>query len=239
MEDFSKKDLAMKAAVKKLILFALLIGAFIFLFYYFRLSDYFTLQKLQQNHEYLKSFVNRHYIFSVFLYIGIFSMSLACGLPIVMPLALVGGFLYGVIFGLLFAGISCLIGSVTSFLILRYVMVHWIRGWHNERIERFNTQVQKYGYSYLLILHFLSVIPMFVINLLAAVAKVKLRTVIWVTILGTLPLNLLCVIAGQQLSTIHSIKDIFSPTIIVLLFILALVAIAPLIFKKMRGSFGI
>jgi uncharacterized membrane protein YdjX (TVP38/TMEM64 family) len=229
----------MKAAVKKLLILALLVGAFIFLFYYFRLSDYFTLQKLQDNHKYLKDFVTRHYILSVIIYIGFYSITLACGLPVVMPLALIGGFLYGVVFGLLYAGASCLVGSIVSFLILRYIVAHWIRGWHNERIEKFNAQVQKYGYSYLLILHFLSVIPLFVINLLAAVAKVKLITVMWVTIIGTLPLNLLCVIAGQQLSTIHSFKDIFSPTIIILLFILALVAIAPLIFKKLRGSFGI
>lgn len=229
----------MKAAVKKLLILCLLIGAFIFLFYYFRLSDYFTLQKLQDNHKYLKDFVTRHYILSVIIYIGFYSITLACGLPVVMPLALIGGFLYGVVFGLLYAGASCLVGSIVSFLILRYIVAHWIRGWHNERIEKFNAQVQKYGYSYLLILHFLSVIPLFVINLLAAVAKVKLITVMWVTIIGTLPLNLLCVIAGQQLSTIHSFKDIFSPTIIILLFILALVAIAPLIFKRLRGSFGI
>lgn len=229
----------MKAAVKKLLILCLLIGAFIFLFYYFRLSDYFTLQKLQDNHKYLKDFVTRHYMLSVIIYIGFYSITLACGLPVVMPLALIGGFLYGVVFGLLYAGASCLVGSIVSFLILRYIVAHWIRGWHNERIEKFNAQVQKYGYSYLLILHFLSVIPLFVINLLAAVAKVKLITVMWVTIIGTLPLNLLCVIAGQQLSTIHSFKDIFSPTIIILLFILALVAIAPLIFKKLRGSFGI
>lgn len=229
----------MKASVKKLLFCALLIGAFIFLFYYLRLSDYFTLKKLQENHAYLKGFVHSHYLISVFVYIGIFSLTLAAGLPIVMPLALIGGFLYGGVFGLLYASVSCLIGSVVSFLILRYVMVHWIRGWHNERVDRFNAQVQKYGYSYLLILHFLSVIPMSVINLLAAVANVKLRTVMWVTMLGTLPLNVLCVIAGQQLSTIHSIKDIFSPTIIILLFVLALVAIAPLVFKKLRGSFGI
>lgn len=229
----------MKPAVKKLMLFALLFGAFVFLFYYLSLSDYFTLKKLQANHAYLKNFVSNHYFLSVLIYISVYSLTLACGLPIVMPLALIGGFLYGVVFGLLYAGISCLFGSVISFLILRYVVAHWIRGWHNDRVDRFNAQVQKYGYSYLLILHFLSVIPMFVINLLAAVAKVKLRTVMWVTILGTLPLNLLCVIAGQQLSTIHSLKDIFSPTIITLLSILAVVAIAPLVFKKMRGSFGI
>ena len=197
-----------------------LVGFLIF-FYYARVGDYFTLEHLHENHRFLKQFVTNHYLISVFIYVGIYSLLLACALPVVMPLALIGGFLYGMVGGLGYASLSCLLGSVVSFLVLRYVVAHWIRGWHNQRIEEFNHQVQKYGYSYLLMLHFLSIIPLFVINLLAAVANVPLFTVIWVTALGTLPLNFLCVMAGQQLSTIHSFKDIFTPTIVILLLLLA------------------
>lgn len=218
----------MKFPFKKIIIFAILLTAFIIFYYYFRISDYFTLTKLKENHQILKSFVEKHYLLSVFMYIGTYSILIACALPIVMPLALIGGFLYGLPLGLLYAGVSCLIGSIVTFLALRHIVGHWIRDWHNERIDQFNKQVQKYGYSYLLILHFLSVVPMFVINLLAAMAKVPLFTVIWVTIVGTFPLNFLCVYAGRQLSSINSFNQIFSPTIIALLCLLVVAACAPL-----------
>lgn len=229
----------MKLPSKKIIILllaALAIGIF---FYFTRVSDYFTLEKLQANNGYLKHFVNTHYLFSVLLYIGIFSGSVACGLPFVMPLALVGGFLYGIAGGLMYAGVSCLIGSIVSFLVLRYVVAHWIRGWHNQRIEQFNQQVQKYGYSYLLMLHFLSIIPMFVINLLASVANVPLLTVCWVTVIGTLPLNFLSVMAGQQLSSIRSFNDIFSTKIMILLGLLAALSCAPILIRKIKGSLGV
>ena len=229
----------MKLRTKNIIILIAALAAVIIFFYYFRISDYFTIEKLKENNLFLKSFVQKHYMLSVLIYIGTYSTLIACALPIVMPLALIGGFLYGLTFGLLYAGVSCLIGSIVTFLALRHFVGHWIRDWHNERIDRFNKQIQKYGYSYLLILHFLSIVPMFVINLLAAMAKVPLFTVIWVTMLGTLPLNLLCVYAGRQLSSIHSFNEIFSPTIIILLCLLALFACAPLFLKKIKGSLGV
>lgn len=229
----------MKFLTKKTFIFLALIAGFIFLFYYLQLSEYFTLKKLQEHHFLLKNFVQSHYIFSVLIYMCVYSILIACGLPIIIPLSLLGGFLYGILFGVICAGASCLIGSIISFLVLRYVVVHWVAHWHNERIEKFNQQINKYGYNYLVMLHFLSVIPLFVINLLAAIAKVPLITVIWVTIIGTFPLNLLCVIAGKQLSTIKSFKDIFSPTIIFALIILACIAFAPILIKKLRGKVSV
>lgn len=229
----------MKFKKRKLILYGLLAILVLIIIYFVKFSDYFTLEKLQENHRFLTEFVHDNYLFSVFIYIGIYSLLLACAMPVVMPMALIGGFLYGIFWGLLYAGTSCLIGSIVSFLILRYVVSHWIRGWHDARITKFNEQIQKYGYSYLLMLHFLSVIPLFVINLLAAIANVPLTTIIWVTLIGTFPLNALCVFAGRQLSSIHSFKDIFSPTIMILLALLALVAVAPLLIKKIKGSLGV
>jgi len=224
----------------KKIVFLIVLGVAIIIFgYYAAYSDVFTFSKLKENHLFLKQFVQNHYLLSVIIYIGLYSLFIACALPFVMPFALIGGFLYGAVFGLMYASISCLIGSLISFLVLRYLIVHWVRNWHSPRIDSFNQQIQKYGYSYLLMLHFLTVVPMFVINMVAAMAKVPLFTVIWVTLIGTFPLNLLCVIAGKQLSRIHSVKEIFSPQIMILLALLAGVAIAPIIIRKIKGSLGV
>ena len=229
----------MKFFSRKMILGIVALIALVSIFYFFQLSDFFTLGKIKEHHLFLKQFVYERYILSVLIYISIYSLLLACGLPIVMPLAFIGGFLYGILLGIVYATLSCLLGSMISYMVLRFVVVHWIADWHNERIERFNLQIQKYGYSYLLILHFLSIIPLFVINLLAAVANVPLKTIVWVTIFGTLPLNILCVFAGQQLSTVHSFRDIFSPFIIILLILLVCAALVPLFIKKIRGKFGV
>ncbi len=226
-------------SIKKLLVFLCIFLACILFAYYFGLSDYVTLKRIQDHHAILQQFVCMHYLLSVIIYIAIFSICISCALPIVMPFALVGGFLYGFALGVLYAGISCLIGSIASFLVMRYVIAYWIRDWHNARVDKFHLQVQKYGYWYLIILHFLSIIPLFVINLLAAIANVPLIKLIGITILGTLPLNVLCAFAGQRLSSIHSFGEIFSPTIICALLLLALIACAPLFIEKLRKVFGV
>lgn len=223
-------------STRTLIFTLLVIGAVLLFINYQALANFFTLEQLKRNNECLALYVKDHYVVSVLVYVALFSIIVACGLPLILPLSLIGGFLYGLIPGLIFATLSCLIGSMFSFIVLRYVISDWVRGWHNERINQFNQQVRKYGYSYLLMLHFLSVIPIFVINLLAAVAKVPLKTVAWVTILGTFPLNFLCVMAGRELSTITSFKDIFSPTILFFLALLVLIAVFPIIMRKLKWS---
>ena len=92
---------------------AILASIFI-LFYWIGVAEYFTLQNLQKNHLFLKAYVHDHYLLSVSIYIALFSGLLACGLPIVIPMALIGGFLYGLYWGIFYASASCLIGSVTS-----------------------------------------------------------------------------------------------------------------------------
>lgn len=227
----------MKLFSSRTIIFILLgIIALLVFINYQALANFFTIEQLKKNNECLAVYVKDHYFFSVLAYIAVFSIMVACGLPLIFPLSLIGGFLYGLIPGLLFATLSCLIGSLFSFIVLRYVVSDWVRSWHNERIDRFNQQINKYGYNYLLMLHFLSVVPIFVINLLAAIAKVPLRTVAWVTVLGTLPLNFLCVMAGKELSTITSFKDIFSPTILLLLAILVVIALVPMVIRKIKGG---
>lgn len=229
----------MKLPSNKTLFILLLVAAFIIGAYFLGASDYLSLAQFQKHNTYFKECVTNHYFASIVVYVGIFTMVMACGLPIAMPLAMIGGFLYGTFLGLVLAMLSCLIGSIISYLVLRYVVVHWIEHWHSDRIERLHVQLQKYGYSYLLVLHFLSVIPMFVINLLAAIANVPLAIIIGITLIGTFPFNVLCVIAGQQLSTITSFKDIFSPTILVLLGILILFACLPLFIKKIKGLLGV
>lgn len=203
---------------------------------YQALSNFFTIEQLKKNNECLAVYVHDHYVFSVLLYITFFTAIVACGLPLIFPLSLIGGFLYGLIPGLIFATLSCVLGSLFCFLVLRYVMGDWVKNWHNERINRFNHKLNRYGHSYLLTLHFLSVVPIFVINLLAAVAKVPLKTVVWVTLVGTLPLNFLSVMAGKKLSAINSYSDIFSPPILLLLALLVLIAFLPVLARKLKGN---
>ena len=215
-----------------------IVAALIFIAYYAGLGSYFSLERIKEHQHTFSGFVTDHYATSLFLYISIYVVLLICALPIIAPMTLLGGYLYGYI-AILYALFACLMGSVITFLIIRFFLAGWIRSWHAEKLEQFNEQMERYGPSYLLMLQFLSVIPLFLINVLAAISHVSFKTVCWTTVVGCLPLITLLVIGGRQLSVINSVGELFSPTVMVILGLLALLACAPILMrwiKKMMGK---
>jgi len=216
----------------------LILAALIFIVYYAGLGNYFSIEKMKEHQHTFSGFVTNHYPSSVLLYITIYIVLLACALPIIAPMTLLGGYLYGYM-AIAYALFACLAGSALTFLIIRYFLARWIRGWHNDKLDQFNAQMQRYGPSYLLMLQFLSVIPLFLINVLSAISHVSFKTVCWTTVVGCLPLITLLVFGGRKLSTINSVGELFSPTVMVILALLALLACAPILVRWFKSKMGI
>jgi uncharacterized membrane protein YdjX (TVP38/TMEM64 family) len=105
---------------------------------------------------------------------------------------------------------------------------------YGKRFDKFQERVKKDGASYLLTLHFLSILPYFMINLIAALADMPYITVFWVTLLGSVPLIVVYSLAAHELATICSARDIFSPGVIIALILLALCALLPMLIKRIK-----
>lgn len=198
------------------------------------LTKYFSLSYLQASSHYFKEFLEEYYWSSATVYIGSYALLIAAGFPSVAPLTLLGGFLFGALPGALYAILGGTIGSIITFVLIRYLFGPILQKKYKERLEKFNKQVHEHGSSYLLMLHFLSVVPYVVINSLAALTNISFWTFFWTTIIGSVPLSLIYSFAGLQLSTVKSVRDIFSPTLIILLFLLILLALLPIVIKRYR-----
>src|SRR5690606_5224774 len=88
--------------------------------------------------------------------------------------------------------------------------------------------IERDGWRYLLTLRLLPVFPFFLVNLLAGLIALPLRTFYWVSQLGMLPGTLVYVYAGTQLARIDSLADVLSPG---LLSALVLLGLLPLLAK--------
>jgi uncharacterized membrane protein YdjX (TVP38/TMEM64 family) len=111
---------------------------------------------------------------------------------------------------------------------VRYLIGSYIQKKYRDQLASFNRALASGQVSYLLAIHFIAIIPFPLINLLAALTHVPLWTFIWTTAVGILPGSLIYAFAGNQLTTIHSLKDIFSFNIMVAFVLLALLALLPL-----------
>lgn len=215
-----------------LILFG--VSSLIVMVYNSGIGSYFTLENMKIQSVYFQQLLAHSYFKVVIYYCLIYTILITLTLPVVGPLTILGGYLFGLFPGFLFALFCACLGSTCSFLCLRYFFSSLIRNRYKAKLERFNEKIKVYGFSYLLTLHLLSVVPYVVINALAALANVPLGAFLWTTIVGSIPLIFIYALAGQQLGTIESMRDILSPHIILMLAMLAGLALIPMILKRFK-----
>ena len=196
-------------------------------------TQYLSLDYLSSQKDTLKWYVEFHYTRSVVYYLLLYAFVIACAVPAVAPLTMFAGFLFGVVPGACYALIGSTAGATVSFFVVRYVLKNTIQRRYRPQIKEFNEKLGTQGRaSYLLTLQFLSVIPFFVINTLAALAHVSLYTFVWTTIVGSIPIVFLYAFAGRQLIHITSIKDIFTIPVIAVFVLLVGCALLPIIVRS-------
>ncbi len=193
--------------------------------------NYLTLDALKAHSSYYQGFVDRHYFVTVLLYCSIYASLIAVGVPATPLMTLLGGFLFGAFPGFIYALTSAVVGVVTTFLVIRYFLAKLLSVKYQKQLDQFQEKIKQYGYTYLLSLHLLMVIPYFIITTLAALAEVPLFTFAWTALIGSAPLLAVYSYAGRHLGSIESIKDVVSPGIMAILVMLGLLALLPIIIK--------
>ena len=199
----------------------------------FNLLSCISLQWVKVHSASLKTLVKANYLQSVALYCLFYATIISFGIPGVAPLTILGGYLFGII-GIIYALAGATLGCLCGFFIMRYLLGRTIRRRYAKQLEQFQRLIQRYGASYLLMIHYSSVIPFFFINTFAALADVPIFMFIWTTILGSMPLLSIYALAGRELGKIRTIGGIFSPAVIALLVLLALLAVLPVLIKRSK-----
>lgn len=217
---------------KKLIVVAALIVA-VACMYVFLLRPYLTLQALKEHSIAMRLFAHNNPILSVVLYIAVYVCAALCAFPIAALLTLTGGFLFGTYYAVVYATIGATIGAISAFLLTRYFFGNWLQVKFALALRRFNQELEVHGSSYLLSVRLIAVIPFFLVNVCAGLTRVPLSLFIITTMIGVIPAECVFAFAGNQLATIDSMSDVFSYNIVGVLFLLAILALLPVVFKKM------
>jgi len=216
----------------RLIVFCIFI-LLIVLFYYFGLGKYLAFENIKQNRLLLQKAIERSYLKAVAGFMGIYIGLTAFTLPFAVLLTIVSGFLFGTFWGAIYSCISATIGSSISFLLVKYLLGHWLTATCGLRLKNFREECKRYGYSYLLSIHFASVVPLFIINIFASMANVSYWTFLWTTAVGIFPGFLVYSFAGRQFMKINKISDILSWKIFIAFLCLALLSMMPVIIRKL------
>ncbi len=222
------------SSIKRLILLIIFAG-FIIGLRFTSIGSQLTLENLQANAARLRDFSDGHFLVSVIAFILIYIIVTGFSLPGALILTLAGGFLYKTLLAVVFVNIGATIGATLAFVFARYIAGTWIQVKYADKLSGFNMELEKNGPSYLLTMRLIPIFPFFLINILAGLTRISLKTFVWTTSLGILPGSLVYSYAGQQLGNIHNVKDIFTTRILLAFLLLAGFAILPALIRKLRN----
>ena len=153
-------------------------------------------------------------------YFVVFALLAALCLPGALLLMLAGGATFGLVWGSLLATLASTCGATLTLLAARRLLRPWVERRHAQRLDDFSRALAPDASLYLLSLRLLPVIPYALVNLLAGVTQVPLRTFFWTGFVGMLPGTVAYVNAGRELGRLESLSGLLEPGVIAALVVL-------------------
>ena len=189
-----------------------------------------SFESIKRNSLWLKQQAELNRATTIVCYLSGYIGLVVCSLPGVSLANIMGGFLFGFFMGVLCIVVAATLGATIFFLMIRYVIGDIIQAKYAQKLLHFNQKIAQNGWVYLLLLRCIPLIPFFLVNILAAMTTIKLRTFVWTTAVGVLPSAIIFAYIGTQFMTINSLNDIFSFSLVsAFLGLLALVLIPVII----------
>ncbi len=201
-----------------------------------------TFQAFAENHEMIAAWVDRHGVLAVGAFVVLYFIAVTFSLPGAVWMTLIGGYLFGVVVGTVYVVVAATLGATAIFLLARYVLGDaWRRRVAGPTFRRLEAGFRDHAFSYLLVLRLIPIFPFWLVNLVPAFAGVSLRTYILGTFLGIIPGTVVYISLGNGLGAVLAKGEkpglgvIFDPAVIGPLIGLAVLALLPVAYKKLRS----
>ncbi|WP_022707907.1 TVP38/TMEM64 family protein [Paracoccus zeaxanthinifaciens] len=158
---------------------------------------------------------------SLLFFVLIVGIGASLPLPVIVPMALIGGAVFGFWLAMALVVAGTMIAALLTFALGRYWLNGPVRRLMGARADRLDARVAENGLLALLSLRLTPGLPFFVLNLLSGLSRMTMRGYAAVTALGVLPNSAILVAAGTQIAEIERVRDIVGPRIIAIVAMLA------------------
>ena len=213
-------------------------------FFAFGLNRYLTFETLRENRALLSSFVAEHALMASLLYVAIYTAVVALSVPGGAVLTIAGGFLFGAFAGAALVVIAATLGATLLFLIAKTALGDPLRARAGPFLKKMEAGFRENALSYLLVLRLIPLFPFFVVNLVPAFLGVSLRTYVLGTFVGIIPGSFVYASVGAGLGSVFDRAEVFSPAsvltpeVVTALVGLALLALLPVAYRKLKARHG-
>lgn len=221
---------------------------------------YLSLEAISDNREALKSAVADAYVQTILIYMAVYAVAVALSLPGGAVLTVLGGFLFGPVWGGAITVVAASIGAVVIFLVARTSLGEPLAARAGPWLDRLRGGFQDNALSYLLFLRLVPVFPFWLVNLAPAFLGVPVRTYVIGTVIGIIPGTYAFTFVGAGLDSIIAeqravyqdclasgahdcsfsldTSAIVTPELLLAFGALGLVSLLPVAFKRWRKTKG-
>jgi pyruvate/2-oxoglutarate dehydrogenase complex dihydrolipoamide dehydrogenase (E3) component/uncharacterized membrane protein YdjX (TVP38/TMEM64 family) len=158
------------------------------------------------------------------VYVGVTGLSL----PGATVMTLLGGAIFGLLWGTVLISFASTIGATLAFLASRFLLHDWVQAKFGEKLKPINEGVAKEGAFYLFALRLVPAFPFVAINLLMGLTPIRTWTYFWVSQAGMLAGTLVYVYAGTKLGEFRISFGLLAA--------FALLGIFPLVAKRVMDA---
>jgi uncharacterized membrane protein YdjX (TVP38/TMEM64 family) len=213
-------------------------------FFVFDLGRFLSFEALRENRAALLNWVDTYGIVAALIYMLIYAVAIAFSLPGGAVLTITGGFLFGSVWGTACVIFAATAGATALFLIAKTSFGDALRAKAGPALQRMQDGFQEGALSYLLVLRLVPLFPFFLVNLVPAFLGVSLRVYVIGTFIGIIPGTFVFATVGAGLGSVFdqggefSAAGILTPQIITALIGLAVLALIPVVYKKIKARSG-
>jgi uncharacterized membrane protein YdjX (TVP38/TMEM64 family) len=205
------------------------------------LHRYLSFEVLRDHREALLTWVQQNGLLAALVYMTVYAVAVAFSLPGGLVLSITGGFLFGTLLGSLYILIGATVGATALFMIAKSALGDFLRAKAGPWLQKMEAGFREHALSYLLVLRLVPLFPFFVVNLVPAFLGVPLSTYVIGTFFGIMPGVFVFASVGAGLGSIFDKGEAFSaagiltPQIVMALLGLAILALIPVIYKKIKA----
>lgn len=226
--------------VRRIVPIAVLIAGFV-AFFALDLDRFVSLEALKENRETLRMLVSDNGIVAILTFGAIYAVVIAFSLPGGAIMTLTGGFLFGALGGGLIVVVGATIGATALFLVARTALGDVLRAKAGPFLSKMEDGFRSNALSYLLVLRLIPLFPFWLVNLVPAFLGVSTTTYIIGTFVGIIPGTFVYASVGNGLGALidagqdPDLGIIFRPEILGPLIGLAVLALLPVIYKRIQA----
>ncbi|MBW4089770.1 MAG: TVP38/TMEM64 family protein [Proteobacteria bacterium] len=188
----------------------------------------------------LRADVAAHPLLAPAAFVALYALVVAFSIPEASLATVTAGLLFGPWFGGGLAVLGASLGAVVLFMVARTALAGFMARRAQTLLVRIRPGLERDGFSYLLALRLLPIVPFWLVNLGAALCGMRLFPYAAATLIGIIPVTFVFAWIGAGVGEVLAaggrpdLSLLFSPSVLGPLVALAALSLAPVLWRHLR-----